>query len=652
MARFITVGAAQMGPVGRNESRAQVVLRLLEMLREAKGRGCDLVVFTECALTPFFPRFWEEDVNACDRWFEREMPGPDTELLFAEAKKLGIGFHLGFAELADENGRFHHYNSSILVGPDGQIIGRYRKIHLPGLTSQEGDNPHRCYEKRYFDIGNLGFRAWRAFGGVVGMCLGNDRRWPEAYRVLALQGAEIILLGYNTAADHPDHPELDHLTNYHSTLSMQAGAYHNGCFVVGVAKAGLEEGVNQIGRSAIIAPSGEVVTQCTTLDDELVVHRCNLDHAAFYKKHIFNFAERREIEAYALITNTRGPIAPLEPGQDLDQPENAPPAPPKHRTPLKSADPLQAIRQVLADSYHYAPSQIEAITNQVARALELAQSAQDTMAPEKPRTVISAGETLTQREPVPPEKSEPPTEGVPHALLPIPEEIGWRPGRFTMPSPEAAKDRVAQTVDRLVNDYRYPEEMARKIAEFAESAWQQMHPPEKAPSAELPPTSVHIPEEHPKPADRKPLTDHLGKPPFDKTVPALTSEEAFHVFSVLTEKYGYSSKTARGIAERASSAFQRWENAKAEAKTNVPIPPTEPPLTRAAPPIAGEAPSERILAVLHKAPEPEPAPAEDPIVIVPCPECDFPLKINQSSLLGRKARCPQCQTKFRLPESV
>ena len=205
MARYLTVGAAQMDPVGRNESRAAVVVRLLEMLIEAKGRGCDLVVFTECALTPFFPRWWEEDPRTCDQWFERELPGPGTHMLFTEAKKLGIGFHLGYAELAEENGRTPaRHNSSVLVGADGKLIGKYRKIHLPGLTTQQGENPHRCYEKRYFDVGNLGFRAWKAFGGVIGMCLGNDRRWPETYRVLGLQGAEIILLGYNTTADHPD----------------------------------------------------------------------------------------------------------------------------------------------------------------------------------------------------------------------------------------------------------------------------------------------------------------------------------------------------------------------------------------------------------------------------------------------------------------
>ena len=373
-----------MGPVGRNESRAAVVVRLLELMREAKSRHCDLVVFTECALTPFFPRWWEVDPAACDSWFERELPGPGTHLLFNEAKKLGIAFHLGFAELAEEHGTLHHYNTSILVGPDGTLIGKYRKIHLPGLTQREGENPHRCYEKHYFEVGNLGFGAWKALGGVVGMCLGNDHRWPESYRMLALYGAEIILIGYNTAADHPDYPELDHLTNFHSLLTMQAGAYQNGCYVVGVAKAGQEEGIHQIGRSAIISPSGEVVTQCTSLGDELIVHRCDLDQTRLYKDHIFNFAAHREIEAYSLLTETRGPIAPREPGEfpvispavPLTVEETEPVAP-------SEAEAVQAIEKLFTEQYGYSTETARQLSERARLAGELTKEPAAQTAPEK-----------------------------------------------------------------------------------------------------------------------------------------------------------------------------------------------------------------------------------------------------------------------------
>ena len=100
MSRVITVGAAQLGPIQRADARPQVVKRLLELLHQAKSHGCDLVVFPELALTTFFPRWWMEKQAEIDAFFEREMPGPETLPLFDEARRLGIGFYLGYAELS------------------------------------------------------------------------------------------------------------------------------------------------------------------------------------------------------------------------------------------------------------------------------------------------------------------------------------------------------------------------------------------------------------------------------------------------------------------------------------------------------------------------------------------------------------------------
>src|SRR3954463_14486273 len=130
MPRFLSIAAAQSGPISRQTSRAEVVGRLVDQMREARARGCELIVFTECALTAFFPHWWIEDETELDAWFEREMPGPITRALFDEAARLGIGFYLGYAELAVEAGGKRRYNTSVLVGPDGgRIIGKYRKIH-------------------------------------------------------------------------------------------------------------------------------------------------------------------------------------------------------------------------------------------------------------------------------------------------------------------------------------------------------------------------------------------------------------------------------------------------------------------------------------------------------------------------------------------
>ncbi|MBI3104045.1 MAG: N-carbamoyl-D-amino-acid hydrolase [Candidatus Rokubacteria bacterium] len=310
MARMITVGAAQLGPIARSESRGQVVKRLLALLGEAHGRGCDLVVFPELALTTFFPRWWMEDQAEIDAFFEREMPGPETRPLFAEARRLGMGFCIGYAELAIEEGLRRRYNTSILVDKAGRLVGKYRKIHLPGHAEHEPWRAFQHLEKRYFDVGNLGWPVWRALGGLFGMCICNDRRWPETYRMMGLQGVEMILLGYNTPVHNPPAPEHDLLGLFHNHLVMQAGAYQNGTWVVGVAKCGREEGCDLIGQSAIIAPSGEIVTMCATLGDELATARCDLDATRSYKNTVFNFAKHRRPEHYRLIVERTGAEPP------------------------------------------------------------------------------------------------------------------------------------------------------------------------------------------------------------------------------------------------------------------------------------------------------------------------------------------------------
>ena len=310
MERFINVAGAQMGPIARDESRQQVVSRLLEMMREAKARGGDVVVFPELALTSFFPRWWMEDDAEIDSFFEREMPGPATRPLFEAAKSLGIGFYLGYAELAKDNGATHRYNTAIVVDKDAAIVGKYRKVHLPGHAEHEPWRQFQHLEKRYFEVGNLGIPVFRSMGGVMGMCICNDRRWPEVYRVMGLQGVEMVLVGYNTPMHNPPAPEHDALSNFHNHLVMQSGAYQNGTWVVGVAKCGVEEGVMQIGQSAIIAPSGEIAAQATTLEDELVVARCDLDATRSYKTTIFNFEKHRQPDAYRLIVERKGAVPP------------------------------------------------------------------------------------------------------------------------------------------------------------------------------------------------------------------------------------------------------------------------------------------------------------------------------------------------------
>ena len=310
MPRRLKVAAAQLGPIHRTDGRESAVERMVALLRDASDCGASLVVFPELALTTFFPRYFMEDPEEIDRYFEREMPNGAVAPLFDEARKRGCGFYLGYAELAEEEGKTRRFNTSILVGADGSLVGKYRKIHLPGHADHRPEAPFQHLEKRYFEVGNLGFPVWRAFGGIVGMCICNDRRWPETFRVMGLKGVEIVLLGYNTPDTNIYHREPVHRRMFHHLLSLQAGAYQNGTWVVASAKAGREDGYGLIGGTAIVAPTGEIAAQALTEADELVVYDCDLDVGRDIKENIFNFEKHRRVEHYRILTEQTGVVPP------------------------------------------------------------------------------------------------------------------------------------------------------------------------------------------------------------------------------------------------------------------------------------------------------------------------------------------------------
>jgi predicted amidohydrolase len=321
MARIIRVAACQMGPVQRADTRAHTLGRMIALIEEAARQGAELAVFPELPFTTFFPRWAIEDEAELLSYFEPAMPNPNVQPLFDRAKALGVGLYVGYAELdrgAFEDGtvRRRGYNTAILVGKDGTILGKYRKVHLPGSEQVKPGQTYQQLEKRYFAYGDLGFPAFRAFGGILGMLICNDRRWPEAWRCLALQGAELVLVGYNSAAYDPNGGEGEsaELRTFHSTLAAQANAYMNACWAVAVAKAGVEDGAGLIGGSCIVDPNGLVVAQAKTLGDELLVAACDLDACVQGKTKMFNFAAHRRPQHYRRIVEQVGAVPPREEG--------------------------------------------------------------------------------------------------------------------------------------------------------------------------------------------------------------------------------------------------------------------------------------------------------------------------------------------------
>lgn len=303
MSRVVRIGAAQLGPIQRSHSRESVVRRLIALLHQAADEQVELVVYPELALTTFFPRWFVDDIAEADHWYEHEMPSAVTQPLFDEAKRLGIGFCLGYAELTPDGERF---NTQILVDRSGATVAKYRKVHIPGHEHHEPDRPFQHAERYYFTPSEEGFGVWDAFGGRVGMMICNDRRWPESYRVMGLQGVELILCGYNTPLHYVPDPSQDPLQGFHNALVMQSGAYQNGTFVIGVAKGGIEEGVDSLADSMIVAPSGEILAKATTSGDELVVADCDLDWCKQYTGTLFDFDRYRRPEVYGRITAQRG----------------------------------------------------------------------------------------------------------------------------------------------------------------------------------------------------------------------------------------------------------------------------------------------------------------------------------------------------------
>ena len=283
MARYIKVAAAQMGPNNEGTPREEIVERMQALLELAGREGVELLAYPEMALTTYFPKKIRPDF---DQFFETEVPPKALEPLLRRAAEARVALHVGFCEKADGK----YFNTALLTDRDGRLCGTFRKIHLPGTKAPDGFA--QVYEPYYFAHGDTGYRVWDCAGAKVGIAICQDRRYPESYRALALQGAEIILIGYNTPGSA--------LALDLNDLCMRAGAYANACWVVGVAKAGIEDGVELIAGSCVINPQGQIVARAATTGDELITARIDVDAMVPVRKR-WNFLGRRQPQHYGTL---------------------------------------------------------------------------------------------------------------------------------------------------------------------------------------------------------------------------------------------------------------------------------------------------------------------------------------------------------------
>ncbi|KAI8627433.1 carbon-nitrogen hydrolase [Xylariaceae sp. FL1651] len=344
--REITVAAAQLGPNNLDTPRSEIIQRMLALMDDAAKQGVRLIAFPELALTTFFPVKLLTDQDQIASYFEPASPSnpykvletPNGKPLVEKASALGMDFYLGYAERwTAESGKTTDFNTTLYYSVDaGKAIAKYRKVHLPG-TVEPLDNPkaYQQLEKRYFTPGDLGFKAFRAPGlikgvlkaedfvegtdlnslegqgdPILGMLICNDRRWPEAWRPYGLQGAELVIEGYNTIAWAPQYDgtpeEQTDLARFHHRLSCQAGSYHNALWSINVGKCGQENGQWMIGDSMIVDPNGRVVAESRTLKDELVVATIDLSLCRKGKERVFNFGKHRRLDQYSIITEQVG----------------------------------------------------------------------------------------------------------------------------------------------------------------------------------------------------------------------------------------------------------------------------------------------------------------------------------------------------------
>lgn len=286
MARYVKVAAAQMGPNDEGMSGDQIIERMLGLMEQARAEHVEILAYPEMALTTYFPKRIRDDA---DQFFVKEIPPRALAELFAKARDAGMICHVGMCE-KDGDRRF---NTAILTDETGEVCGHFRKIHLPGLDHPDPRGLARVYEPYYFETGDTGFQVFPTAKARIGIAICQDRRYSETYRCLGLRGAEIVLIGYNTPAAP--------LALEHNELVMRAGAYENHLFVVGVAKAGVEDGVELIGGSCVISPLGVVLAKAATTADELVTARIDLDQITLARQR-WNFFGRRHPEHYGVIT--------------------------------------------------------------------------------------------------------------------------------------------------------------------------------------------------------------------------------------------------------------------------------------------------------------------------------------------------------------
>ena len=272
-------------------SPAANLRKTLALAEQAARQGAKIICTQELFRSQYFCQ--SED----HRYFKlaESIPGPSTEAFQKLAKKHRVVI---VASLFEKRAGGLYHNTAVVIDADGKLLGIYRKMHIP-------DDP-LYYEKFYFTPGDTGFRAWQTKYGKIGVLICWDQWYPEAARLTALQGAEILF--YPTAIGWHPGEKQKHGTKQHGAWEtiQRAHAVANGCYVAVTNRIGTErpvggDGIEFWGQSFIAGTSGEIITKAGVDREEIIYATADLDHVDETRTH-WPFLRDRRIDAYGDIT--------------------------------------------------------------------------------------------------------------------------------------------------------------------------------------------------------------------------------------------------------------------------------------------------------------------------------------------------------------
>jgi len=269
------------------------VARALERIHDAARQGAQLVCLPELFRTQYFCQV--EDHAFFD--LAEPIPGPTTEALARAAREAGV---VVIGSLFERRAAGVYHNTAVVIDADGRLCGSYRKMHIP-------DDP-LYYEKFYFTPGDLGFRAFDTACGRIGALVCWDQWYPEAARLTALAGADVLF--YPTAIGwHPaEKTEFGPAQASAWQTAQRAHAIANGVYVAAVNRVGHEKspgaggaGIEFWGGSFVADPFGVVVAEASRTEEETLIVTCDRQHQETVRRH-WPFLRDRRIDAYGAVT--------------------------------------------------------------------------------------------------------------------------------------------------------------------------------------------------------------------------------------------------------------------------------------------------------------------------------------------------------------